>query len=82
MVDKRAVMDTKNTIFPINEGYIHNYMQLFVNFEINSIYEDVGIYAYAPDEDGLMRKFNPIRENIEFNVYNGSYIQLQPDVGC
>lgn len=82
MVDKMELKNIKNPIFPINEGYIHNYMQLFVNFEINSIYEDVGIYAYAPDEKGLMRKFNPIRENIEFNIYPDSYIQLQPDVGC
>jgi hypothetical protein len=76
------LFNTKKAIFPINEGYIHNYMQLFVNFETNSIYEDVGIYAYAPDEQGLMKKFNPIRENIEFNVYPNSYIQLQPAVGC
>lgn len=82
MVDKIEAMNTQTTIFPINEGYIHNYMQLFINFEKNSIYEDVGIYAYAPDEMGLMQKFNPIRDNIEFNVYPDSYIQLQPDVGC
>ena len=75
-------MDTQTTIFPINEGYIHNYMQLLIDFKTNSIYEDVGIYAYAPDENGLMQKFNPIRDNIEFNVYPDSYIQLQPDVGC
>jgi hypothetical protein len=29
-----------------------------------------------------MRKFIPIRDNIEFNVYPDSEIQLQPDVGC
>ena len=82
VVDKIEAMNTKTTIFPINEGYIHNYMQLFVDFKSNSIYEDVGIYAYAPDKNGLMQKFNPIRNNIEFNVYPDSYIQLQPDVGC
>ena len=82
MVDKIELKNTKNSIFPINEGYIHNYMQLFVNFERNSIYEDVGIFAYASDEEGLMKKFNPIRENIAFNVYPDTYIQLQPDVGC
>jgi hypothetical protein len=82
MVDKIEAMNTQTTIFPIYEGYIHNYMQMFINFETNSIYEDVGIYAYAPNEDDLMQKFNPIRENIEFNVYPDSYIQLQPDVGC
>lgn len=81
-VDEMEAKNTQNTIFPINQGYIHNYMQLFINFDTNTIYEDVGIYAYAPDESGLMRKFNPIRENIKFNVYPDSYIQLQPDVGC
>jgi len=82
VVDKIEAMNTQTTIFPINEGYIHNYMQLLVNFNKNSIYEDVGIYAYAPNEDGLMQKFNPIRENVEFILYPNSYIQLQPDVGC
>jgi hypothetical protein len=82
MVDKIEAMNSETTIFPINEGYIHNYMQLLVNFETYSIYDDVGIYAYAPDENGIMQKFNPIRDNIEFNVYPESEIQLQPDVGC
>jgi hypothetical protein len=82
MVDKVESANSENKIFPINDGYIHNYMQLIVNFDTNSIYEDVGIYAYAPDENGLMHKFNPIRDNIEFNVFPGSEIQLQPDVGC
>ena len=81
-MDKIELMNKKKTIFPINDGYIHNYMQLFINFENNTIYDDVGIYAYAPDENGLMKKFNPIRENIDFNIYDGSQIQLQPDVGC
>jgi len=82
MVDKIEANDKQKAVFPIYEGYIHNYMQLFIDFKKNSIYEDVGIYAYAPDEDGLMRRFNPIRDNIQFNVYPDSYIQLQPDVGC
>ena len=82
MVDKIEMEAPKKSIFPINEGYIHNYLQLFVNFEENSIYDDVGIYAYGPDEDEIMRRFNPIRENIEFNLYPDSVIQLQPDVGC
>ncbi len=82
MVDKIEMETPKESIFPINEGYIHNYLQLFVNFEDNSIYDDVGIYAYDPDENGIMHRFNPIRENIEFNLYEDSVIQLQPDVGC
>ena len=82
MVDKQVVENPKDSIFPIYEGYIHNYLQLFINLEENSIYDDVGIYAYGPDENGLMRKFNPIRDNVEFNIYPDSVIQLQPDVGC
>ncbi len=82
MVDKQELSDPKNSIFPINEGYIHNYLQLFVNLEEDYIYEDVGISAYGPDEEGLMRKFIPIKENIYFNIYPNSEIQLQPDVGC
>jgi len=76
MVDKIEMEAPKDTIFPINEGYIHNYLQLFVNFEENSIYDD------GPDKNEIMRRFNPIRENIEFNLYPDSVIQLQPDVGC
>ncbi|TFG30510.1 MAG: hypothetical protein EU532_00970 [Promethearchaeota archaeon] len=82
MVDKQELENPQGSLFPINEGYIHNYLQLFVNLEDNYIYDDVGIYAYGPDENGLMRKFNPIRDNVEFNVYPDSVIQLQPDVGC
>ena len=82
MVDKQELESPEGSIFPINEGYIHNYLQLFVNLEESYIYDDVGIYAYGPDENGLMRKFNPISDNVEFNVYPDSEIQLQPDVGC
>jgi hypothetical protein len=70
------------SIFPINEGYIHNYVQLLVNLKEDKIYDDVGIYAYAPDKNGIMKKFNPIREDINFVLYPNSKIQLQPDVGC
>jgi len=82
MVDKQVLENPEESIFPINEYYIHNYMQLLVNLEENEIYEDVGINAYGPDENGVMKKFNPIRANIEFNIYPDSEIQLQPDVGC
>ena len=82
MVDKQELSDPKTSIFPTNNGYIHNYLQLFVNLEEDYIYEDVGISAYGPDEEGLMRKFMPIKENIYFNIYPNSDIQLQPDVGC
>jgi hypothetical protein len=78
-------MDHENpshSVFPLYDGYIHNYLQLFINLETEEIYDDVGISAYGPDESGLMRKFNPIRDNIHFILYPDSLIQLQPDVGC
>ena len=82
LVDKKEMETPEGSIFPINEGYIHNYMQLFVNFEENILYEDVGISAYGPNEEGKFNRFNPIRDNLEFNLYPDSIIQLQPDVGC
>lgn len=82
LVDKLEKENKTKSIFPINEGYIHNYMQLLINIEENRIYEDVGISAYAPNEDGIMKRFNPIRDNINFDLYPDSKIQLQPDVGC
>ena len=37
---------------------------------------------YGPDENGDLRKFMPLRDNIEFNLYPNSIIDLQPDPGC
>ena len=82
LVDKIEMRDPTNSIFPLYEDHIYSYLQLFINIEEGLIYDDVGVFAYAPDEKGIMRKFNPIRENIEFNLYPDSFIQLQPDVGC
>ncbi|MFX0009502.1 MAG: hypothetical protein ACFE9R_04250 [Candidatus Hermodarchaeota archaeon] len=82
LVDKKEMESPEGSIFPINEGYIHNYMQLLVNFEENTIYEDVGISAYGPNQEGNLNRFNPIRDDLEFNLYPDSIIQLQPDVGC
>lgn len=82
MVDKQEMENSEGSLFPINEGYIHNYLQLFVNFEEYTIYDDVGVSAYGPDEEGNMVKFNPIRDDLEFDLYPNSVIQLQPDVGC
>lgn len=76
------MFNPEGSIFPIYEGYIHNYLQLFVNLEEEYIYEDCALNAYAPDENGILRKFNPIRENIHFNVYPDTEIQIQPDSGC
>ena len=82
MVDKIERESSDDKIFPIHEGYIHNYLQLFVNLENESIYDDVGLSPYAPDEQGLYRKFNPIRDNINFNLIPDTIIELQQDVGC
>ncbi|MFX1498224.1 MAG: hypothetical protein ACFFBH_11900 [Promethearchaeota archaeon] len=82
LVDKIEMGDSINSIFPLYDSHIHSYLQLFVNIDEGSLYGDVGIFAYAPDDNGAMRKFNPIRNNIEFNIYPDSFIQLQPDVGC
>ncbi|MFX0058201.1 MAG: hypothetical protein ACFE85_17310 [Candidatus Hodarchaeota archaeon] len=82
LIDRLEQENIAGTIFPINEGYIHNYMQLLVDLEQETIYDDVGISAYAPNQNGIMQKFNPIRDNINFNLYPDSRIQLQPDVGC
>lgn len=57
-------------------------MQLIVDLENHQIYDDVGVSAYGPNENGAMIKFNPIRENIDFILHPGSLVQLQPDVGC
>ncbi len=82
LVDKKEMESVNKQIFPLYEGYIHNYLQLFVNIEHEVIYDDVGLSPYAPDEEGLYRKFNPIRENIYFNLYPDTIIDLQQDVGC
>ena len=82
LVDKIERESSENKIFPLHDGYIHNYLQLFVNLENDTIYEDVGLSPYAPDEQGLYRKFNPIRENIKFNLFPDTIIELQQDVGC
>jgi len=50
--------------------------------EDETIYEDVGLSPYAPDEQGFYRKFNPIRDNIRFNLFPDTIIELQQDVGC
>lgn len=82
MVDKFTEDHPEESIFPIFEGYIHNYLQLFWDPENNEIYDDVGIFPYGPDENGLLRKYIPLRENINFNLYPDSVIDLQPDPGC
>ncbi|MHA1150542.1 MAG: hypothetical protein ACTSR8_20170 [Promethearchaeota archaeon] len=81
-VDKFIAEHPEESIFPLFEGYIHNYLQLFINIETETFYEDVGISPYALDETGLLRKFNPIKQDLNFNLYPNSVINLQQDVGC
>lgn len=81
-VDKQDMNHPEGSIFPIFDGYIHNYLQLFWNPRENKIYEDVGINAYGPDEEGILKEFIPLRDNIDFNIYPNSVIGLQPDPGC
>jgi len=81
-VDKYIFENPHESIFPIFEGYIHNYLQLFWDPEHNKIYEDVGIMPYAPDEDGNLRRFMPIRDTLDFNLFPDNIIDLQPDSGC
>ena len=82
MIDKYLLEYPDESIFPIFKNYIHNYLQLVWNPETNKIYEDIGLSAYGPDEYGNLRKFMPLREDIEFNLYPNSVIDIQPDSGC
>ena len=82
MVDKFIFEHPEESIFPIFNGYIHNYLQLFWDPEEHKIYDDVGMMPYGPDEDGNLRKFMALRDDIDFNLYADSVIDLQPDSGC
>jgi len=82
MVDKQVSENPQKSIFPLYDGYIHNYLQLFVNLEDESVYEDVGLTAYGPDEKGNLTKFNPVQQNIKFSLFPDTEINLQPDAGC
>lgn len=81
-VDKYIQDHPSESIFPIHEEYIHNYLQLLVNFDEECIYDDVGLFPYAPDEEGNLRKFNPICDDLYFNIFPDTIIDLQQDVGC
>lgn len=74
--------DPESSIFPIYDGYMLCYLQLFVDLIKEKLYDDVGVFAYGPNENGALRKFNPVRDNIYFNLYPDSLIELQQDVGC
>jgi len=80
--DKYIYEHPEESVFPIFNGYIHNYLQLFWNLEENKIYSDVGLMPYGPDEKGDLRKFMPLRDDTEFDLYPNSVIELQLDPGC
>ncbi|MBN1214958.1 MAG: hypothetical protein JXA99_05885 [Candidatus Lokiarchaeota archaeon] len=76
-VDKYVFNHPEESIFPLFDGFIHNYLQLFWNPSENKIYEDCGIMPYGPD-----RTFMPILEDPDFILYPNSIINLQLDPGC
>lgn len=82
MVDKYINNHPKESIFPIYDQYIHNYLQLLIDLTHEKIYEDVAVTAYGPNEEGQFLKFNPVGDNIYFNLFPNSEIYLQPDAGC
>ncbi len=82
MVYKYIFEHPQDSIFPIFKDYIHNYLQLVWNPKQNEIYDDIGLMPYGPDEEGNPRNFMPLREDIDFNLYPNSIIDIQPDSGC
>ncbi len=82
LVDKYIYNHPEESIFPIYDDYIHNYLQLFIDLKNEKIYQDVAVHAYAPDGNGETTKFNPVGANIYFNLFPNTKIFLQPDSGC
>lgn len=77
MVDKIVLEDPKNSPFPLYDGYIKTYLQLFWNPQKNEIYDDCAVNAYGPN-----RQFMPLRDDLDFNLYPDSEIKIHPDAGC
>ncbi|MFO8017426.1 MAG: hypothetical protein R6U96_02225 [Promethearchaeia archaeon] len=82
IVDKQDKAHPEDSIFPIYEDYIYSYLQLFWDPRDNVLYEDCGISAYAPNEEGLLREFQPVAENPDYVIADGTYVYLEPDAGC
>jgi len=76
-VDKNVKTNPENSVFPIFEGYIHNYLQLIWNPKNNKIYDDIGIMAYGPN-----RQFMPLHEDPNYALIPNSEIDIQLDPGC
>ncbi|MEJ2280156.1 MAG: hypothetical protein P8Y70_20770 [Candidatus Lokiarchaeota archaeon] len=77
MIDKRVMNNKDLSIFPIYDGYIKSYLQLFWNPKENKLYEDIGITPYGPN-----REFMPLWDNIDYSIIPESHIDLQMDPGC
>jgi len=70
MVDKQIFQKPHQSPFSKNHIFIKCYLQLFWNPDENSIYSDVNIFAASP------RGFIPLKENLDFNLYDDSEISL------
>ena len=77
MVDKMVLEDPKNSPFPLYDGYIKTYLQLFWDPWKNEIYDDCAVNAYGPN-----MQFMPLRDDIDSNLYPDSEIKIHPDAGC
>lgn len=76
-VDQYIKDNPDESIFPIFEGYIHNYLQLIWNPKRNKVYDDIGIMAYGPNKE-----FMPLHENPNYSLIPKSEIAIQLDPGC
>ena len=70
-LDKKTLEDPKSSIFPIYKGLIQCFLQLIWDAEENVIYEDCAVNAYGPN-----KKFMPLTEDINFNLYPDSEITI------
>ena len=70
LVDKQIFENPEKSPFSKNHIFVRSYLQLFWNPEENSIYSDVNVFAAGT------QGFMPLRENIDFNIYNDSEISL------
>jgi len=76
-IDEYIQNHPKETIFPIFEDYIYNYLQLIWNPKNNKIYNDIGIMAYGPN-----RQFMPLHDDTDYCLIPNSEIDIQLDPGC
>lgn len=70
-LDKQVYENPESSIFPIYKGLIQSYLQLIWDAEEDIIYEDCAVNAYGPN-----RKFMPLQDDIDFNLYPDSEITI------